>query len=321
MKLRFSDILIPDSLDERMKKVWSVDIYLHPSCAKRFLPSNVCCGFCKSTCSDRNQNTNTMDIVNARNVLKLAEECHDEDVVLMISKGYDKEKDLILHPIYHHIACLLKYLNAENISSAELDKRYVNPVINDLIRNNYCINIAEINQVLSDANPSISFHNNRIKQYIIQEFGNKVAFCKPHKRNESLVIYPSHITTADMVARIHQHDNLKSAAKVLRKDLLNKTDFGLSDKLCDKHDLEESWNKSAMTENIATFLATLFNVRKTDLLLESKSDHIHVNAAAGDEIDDVEENQKFVKKRKLVAKSIFQTFFYAVHNGRKPAPL
>ena len=242
-----------------------------------------------------------MDNAHARTALQLAEQCHDDDVALNILTGYDKVEDKITNPIYSHISCMSHYLEVPSTQSSELYKKYVDPLIEDLIQNNYCIKVTEIKQVLTDANPTLTFYNHLIKRYIVQEFGKRITFCNQHRKNESQVIYPSHITPGDIVARLQEMDNLKSAAKTVRNDLLTKTDFGLSGKLCDKHDLEEAWKKSAMTENIATFLSALLDVRKTDLLMECHNDRTNDIIIDEEQPDDAQEDEKFRKRKNLVA--------------------
>ena len=89
----------------------------------------------------------------------------------------------------------------------------------------------------------------------------KLLFCFPIKKNDSLVIYPSPISANDMIAR-NQHLNvITSAGEAVRKAILLEQDYGLENMLCDKTDLKDSWNKTSISEVLATFISSFMQIK------------------------------------------------------------
>ena len=168
--------------------------------------------------------------------------------------------------MYRHYDCLSQYIDSTSCTNNTLFRTCVNPIINDLINNTYVVSLSELKDMLSEANPGKVFYNPKIKQYIEKEFEGQVSFCSSNRKNESLTIYPSCITTSDVMSKLKQLDFIRSAVLALRNDLLHNTDFELSDRFLDRSELGNAWFKTKMPESVATFLSALFNTRKTDLL-------------------------------------------------------
>ena len=69
----------------------------------------------------------------------------------------------------------------------------------------------------------------------------------------------------DVVKRLRSLDTTKKVAEKLRKSFLE-IDFELNDKFCDGEDLLGSWDNLPLSDEILTFLGTLFNINPAKLL-------------------------------------------------------
>ena len=58
---------------------------------------------------------------------------------------------------------------------------------------------------------------------------------------------------------------VKSFAEILREALV-KVDFKIGDKCCDGHDMKESWETTQMPDQLLTFFASLFGIKRSRML-------------------------------------------------------
>ena len=66
-------------------------------------------------------------------------------------------------------------------------------------------------------------------------------------------------------------NKIKSAAKIIRQSLLQ-IDFGLQDKFCHAEELKFAWKNTKIPDELLTFFAELFNIKKTTLLKDYYED-------------------------------------------------
>ena len=93
----------------------------------------------------------------------------------------------------------------------------------------------------------------------------KNQFCPPERANDSLLVFSSSICISDVVKRLRSLDTTKNVAEKLRRSFLE-IDFDLNDKFCDGEDLLGSWDNLPLSDEILTFLVTLFNINPAKLL-------------------------------------------------------
>ena len=166
------------------------------------------------------------------------------------------------------------------------------------------------------------FHNNKIKSFVETEFQEKVDFCHPIKKNDSLVIYPACIGTTDMIASIQNLNVIEKAGEEIRKAILYEQNYGLAGKLCYKTDLEFSWNKTVYSDVLVTFVSTVLNIKKSDLLRNYDAPNINDECEFDNEESQEEEDSVHLKKRKIVqARGLVQSMHYLVHDGKNVPPM
>ena len=236
IRLRYAEILCNP---EPLKKIYATDIYVLKVCMKTILRENlkVFCIFCDKKCPEGNK----FDIPAIKRLLDLCNEKNDIDIMPIILEKFDISLQIMKQQIYFHSSCRLNFESNENETPMKfIYTQHVSPIIRDLIEKSYGIELTEIRDILTELYPEIIFHNNKIKSFVETEFQEKVDFCHPIKKNDSLVIYPACIGTTDMIARIQNLNVIKKAGEEIRKAILYEQDYGLAGKLCNKTDLEFS---------------------------------------------------------------------------------
>ena len=86
--------------------------------------------------------------------------------------------------------------------------------------------------------------------------------------------------------------------------------FGLQDKFCDVHDLENTCNGTEVPDDVLRFFGALFNFSHTDFK--------HPGSQAQSNDHDTE-RISLSRRRKIAA--LLQTLYYVIHNGHKRAPM
>ena len=98
--------------------------------------------------------------------------------------------------------------------------------------------------------------------------------------------------------------------------------YGLAGKLCNKTDLAFSWNKTVYSDVLATFVSTVLNIKKSDLLRNNDAPNINDECEFDNEEIQEEEDSVHLKKRKIVqAHGLVQTMDYLVHDGKNVPPM
>ena len=96
----------------------------------------------------------------------------------------------------------------------------------------------------------------------------------------------------------------------------------MAGKLCNKTDLEFSWNKTVYSDVLATFVSTVLNIKKSDLLRNYDAPNINDECEFDNEERQEEEDSVHLKKRKIVqAHGLVQTMHYLVHDGKNVPPM
>ena len=111
----------------------------------------------------------------------------------------------------------------------------------------------------------INIIKSEVKFFLTKHFNEKTQFCPFEQANESLFVFSSSICINDVVKRLRFLDTTKNVAVKLRKSLLE-IDLDLHDKFCDGEDLFGSWDNLPLSDEIFTFLGTLFNTNPVKLL-------------------------------------------------------
>ena len=167
---------------------------------------------------------------------------------------YDKVTGQILSPLFCHCNCLSKARNQDiEPVMSEVYTKHVIPLINDVVLNSCYIFLSDIRHRLEKLYPDIVFHNKAIKKFLMGTFSDSLSFCKPYKASDSTIVYPSHISTEDIVAKIQHLNILQSAGSIIRESLMKDVNFGLEDSFCDHIDLLDSWRKTKMPETLMDF--------------------------------------------------------------------
>ena len=126
------------------------------------------------------------------------------------------------------------------------------------------ISLSEIRDTINDES-NMNIINSKVKIVLTEHFAEKIQFCPSERANEPLFVFSSLICANDVVERLHSLDTTKNVAEKLRKSFLAK-DFELNDKFCDGEDLLGSWDNLSLTDEILTFLGTLFTINPEKFL-------------------------------------------------------
>ena len=128
------------------------------------------------------------------------------------------------------------------------------------------ISLSEIRDMINDeSNKVINMINSEVKIFLTEHFAEKIQFCPYVRADKSLFVFSSSICINDVVKRLRSLDTTKNVAEKLRKSFLE-IDFDLNNKFCDGEDLLGSWDNLSLSDEILTFLGTLFNINPAKLL-------------------------------------------------------
>ena len=191
---------------------------------------------------------------------------------------------------------------------------------------------------------NINIINIEVKSFLTEHFAEKIQFCPSKRANEPLFVFSSWICVNDVAKRLRSKEKKKNVSEKLRKIFLE-VDFNLNDNFCDGEDLLGSWDNLPLTDEILTFLGTLFNINPSKLLPkcpkkypsnyftqvpnnsdsndESNSNNRHSLIPHHDESnvldDDKNISQTFDVPLKI--KFLFRMIYYNNHNSKKETPL
>ena len=126
------------------------------------------------------------------------------------------------------------------------------------------VSLSKIRDTLNDES-NMNIITSEVKIVLTEHFPEKIQFCPSERANEPLFVFSSSICANDVVERLLSLDATKNIAEKLRKSFLE-IDFELNDKFCDGEDLLGSWDNLPLTDEILTFLGTLFTINPEKLL-------------------------------------------------------
>ena len=126
------------------------------------------------------------------------------------------------------------------------------------------ISLSEIRDTINDES-NMNIINSKVKIVLTEHFAEKIQFCPSERANEPLFVFSSLICANDVVERLHSLDTTKNVAEKFRKSFLEK-DFELNDKFSDGEDLLGSCDNLLLTDEILTFLGTLFTINPEKFL-------------------------------------------------------
>ena len=107
--------------------------------------------------------------------------------------------------------------------------------------------------------------NKEIKSFLTENLPGKIQFCESHRKNESQFVISSKVHVSDFVNILRSLDVTETAAGKMRKCIQN-LDFNLDEKFCDTKELEESWYRTHIPDELLAFFSVLFTLKKTSLL-------------------------------------------------------
>ena len=86
-------------------------------------------------------------------------------------------------------------------------------------------------------------------------------FCTPYRKNQSLFLYSSSVSTANFINTIRSFDTIKSPAKSSHT-ALKQVDFKLQDRFCDAEKLKQSWLNTKIPDELLTFFSEFLTLKK-----------------------------------------------------------
>ena len=195
--------LMPKTDVDTVDKLFCADIFIHRLCIRNLLYEFQCqmskCFLCHEEISPCKFNEIICE--QFEQMLKMATDLKDERLSTVINTCYDVEKKSILIPSVCHLSCFNNYIDTCSDSVSQHYEAFVNSLIDQIISKGYGIQLSDINTRLSNAVPDVKFYNTSIKMYIMSKYGTDVSFCQPHRRNEYLVVYPSYLTSTEILKK------------------------------------------------------------------------------------------------------------------------
>ncbi|KAJ8679187.1 hypothetical protein QAD02_014974 [Eretmocerus hayati] len=161
----------------------------------------------------------------------------------------------------------------------------------------------QVNQLLSSGKV---VRNRDIKQYLINTFGESIEYSTPSNKNKSALFYSSEVSLDKVVERLHPKNILKESG-ILVRELMREVDFGLEDRFNDVADLQHSYENTSIPDGMVALFSGMFNIPE--------------NKLCDDEIVPHGTSQEALDRKKLKIKSLFQTMFFILKNGREKTPL
>jgi hypothetical protein len=311
---------------DNIERLIAADVYYHNKCMVVYLQDYIFettdCLICNHTCR-KDRLSSSLDAELVVSILEKARKTGDLQLVGRILLVFDEINIRIINPCFAHSDCVRSYLSEYSFDQCYHD--YVLPLIDDMLIQKCGISMNDIREHLSDKCPELKFYNKLIKKFILENYGEQVTFCEPHRKYESEVVFSSSISPADMVKKIQIHESVAYTGKLIREKLRT-VDFGLDDSFCDEADLHDAM-KTKLPEEVITFLANLLNIPKSKFMSETEN----CGSTSGSEEEDEENginnddllvgSSSIYNKKLLKANSLFQTMYYMINNGRKKSPL
>ena len=302
----------------------AADIFYHKQCMRKYLDAHEqalrTCLLCSEPCRVW-LNYGYNQRLTSESINRLAEKSDENRLTGGLTIQIDTSST---QPYYAHRACYLSYLS-NTASLDELLEQHLTPVINDLISKQYALRVSEMRDFALQQIPGFHIRNDKLKQFVESSFGKLVAFCKPFRKNDSEVVYPTSISKESMIARFQVLDEVADTGKLLR-ERLKEVVFDLDDKFCDQDDLSNALFATRIPETVLTFLCSLLNLKKADFLckkLTSSDEHSDSSDSDRDESLDSDDTNspKKIPSKILRAHSLYQKMAYIVNNGKKLTPL
>ena len=189
---------------------------------------------------------------------------------------------LLAADLYCHKSCIsgykLKYKQSKNDEKTTVSKtpkrilfqRHIS-FFKEILNKGNGICLSEIRDIINGKEDAV-FTNSEIKSFLNDFLGAEIQFCQSPRKNESMFVFPSSITMEDVMNKVRNLSNIQTAAKTMRSTFLDHH-FGLEDKFCDAEELRK--NTVTLPDEILTFFAALFNVKKACLMPNYYEDSEH----------------------------------------------
>ena len=306
---------------------------------KRHIERNVKCIICDQVSQKK---VRTKHRISEENMAIKFLECvnYFKDDVFERVADIENPSRLYAADIFYHASCLKLYLkqyddrmkyDEHTISEGSNNKNNrkrsflkILPYLKQQLELGNGLTLSEIRDTINKFG-DVEFSNTHVKELLIEELADRVRFCDSERKNESSMVFSTHLSPEMLSKKIRSINMLKESAAMLRQELLQ-TDFKLKDQFKDKINIENSWKSTSMPENLLYFLSELFKIPQTELLssyndVECLADELSFDEDVfEDEVESVDHKYNY-KNKKLQIFSLFQTMYYIMHNGRNPTPL
>ena len=194
--------------------------------------------------------------------------------------------------------------------------------IDPLLQKGYGFTVSDIKDSMIEGDKlDFTIYNRDVKQLLTDHYGDRIRFAPNTRKNESELVFSSHITASELAVKIKNFDVIGQAAAVLRKSA-KQVSYDLDDRFCDAQDIEKAWQQTALPDEWLTFFGILYNIPKSVM---AKLDHVSMLLEEFEndvDEEDEETNEKWVHKNKHSQLNCqFQMIYYHTHHGRKKTPL
>lgn len=261
-----------------------------------------------------------------------------KDDLFLRTSHIQNAKDIFAADIYYHKNCMRTYERSyakkkkERASDTqEIDDEVSNNnectslclgktesisiVIESIISRLESGEIFQLSKIRDQINESIAsdmqVYNRYIKQYLTNNYKDKIEFSVPSNKNKSTLFYCSTTSLDSVIEKLQPENILKESGKIIKQSM-EKVNFDLQDKFCDASSLENSWKENTIPQEILIIFSQIYNFSITQF--QKKKDK--TNASVSDKKKEHLSEQKILK-----IKSLFQVMYYIYKNGLERTPL
>ena len=175
--------------------------------------------------------------------------------------------------VYYHNECMVKYIyKFESQYDKDLGPKMSpkqqswNKIIKELeqgLRNGKGFELSEIRDLLNTIDATCNFQNRDVKIFLVNHLKIQIEFCFPQDRSKSIVVFHKSTHTSHVPAdSVQSSDPITICADI--RGALDEYNFGLKDRFCDAHDLQNSCSNMYIPDPILKFLGILFAFKPED---------------------------------------------------------
>ena len=201
---------------------------------------------------------------------------YKEDDVFLRCADLDTPEKVFAADLYCHNECFKQYItlpkdqdSTESPTNNPKQEFFLKAVshLDPMLRDGYGFTMTEVKEFVFSfsENNDFEIYNRDVKKFLTDHYGDQIQFCPSHRANEPEMCFSSALTVNGIAAKMRDMNVVKTCGEILR-EVLKKVDFKLDDKFCDGHDLKQSWETTAIPDQLLTYFFSLFEIKRSRML-------------------------------------------------------